>query len=66
MRKIKSELCKACSELMKEMAFMPEEIEDDGLCEPILLDIKNAMIGVEIIKRKYGTADNTGKDKTKA
>ena len=54
MRKIKSELCKACSELMKEMAWMPEEIEDDGLCEPILLDIKNAMIGVEIIKRKYG------------
>lgn len=63
MRKIKSELCKACSELMNEMAFMPEEVEDDWMCDSILLDIQNARVGVEVLKRKYAT-NNTGKNKT--
>lgn len=50
--KIKSQICKAAADLLSKAANFSDDYEvDDGLLIPIINDIKNAEIGVDIILR---------------
>lgn len=62
MRRVKSEALKACGELMSEMAFMPDEIDDTvGVTDQIITAINTAKEAVQIVKKHYGTI-NTRKN----
>ena len=53
--KAKSQICKAAADLLGKAANLPDDYEgDNSLLIPIIDDIKNAEVGVDIILRNIG------------